>query len=146
MSESTELGAVPRNDVIEGHTLSPLKIPAYGELQRHFEAMLLKIAAQACHDQPDAIQRLCMGVAQDLIARGRLRYGTREFDMALQSIDALPFLLHLCLRARHPRITPAAAALMVKDDAARPKIYEACLEMAGYSTKKAPPTNTPETQ
>lgn len=134
----SDLLAVPRTDVIEGYTLMPLALPAFSQLRRHFEASYLGLAAVAAEGKTASVEKRLMEAAHEFINRGNFEYGMRAHRFAMLADDNLPFLLCLCLKEKHPDMTPAKADRLAPQ-AIRQKVHNACLECAGWdlSPKKA---------
>lgn len=130
--------AVPRADVIDGYTLMPLRLPAFAQLRRHFDATHLRTAAIAAEGQSDAVEKRLMDAANVFIQRGNYAYGMPGFTFAIIADDNLPFLLSLCLKEKHPDITPAKAERLITDEN-RKVVYDTCLDFAGvtFGKKKA---------
>nr|WP_294515921.1 hypothetical protein [uncultured Rhodopila sp.] len=128
------LAAAGRTDVIPKHTLSPLRIRDFGELQRHFESTCLRVASNAGEGLSEDQAQRVLDRALVLVGIGFFRYGSDGFDGMILAIDQLPTLLWACLRAKHPRITPAAAELLITDEN-RTTVRSVCLELAGYGPR-----------
>jgi hypothetical protein len=128
------LAAIGRTDVIPKHTLCPLRIRDFGELQRQFESMYLRVASNAGQGLPKEQADAILDRALILMAIGFFRYGGDGFDGMILAIDQLPTLLWACLQAKHPRMTPAGAALLINDEN-RINVRNVCLELAGYGPR-----------
>jgi hypothetical protein len=133
-----DISITPRSDVIEGYTLMPLRLPAFAQLRRHFEATHLRIAAIAAEGQSESVAQRIMEKASKDIREGEFAYGTRGFGHAMLADDNLDVLLCSCLKEKHPEMTLGKASRLITHES-RSAIHSACLECAGWdlSEKKA---------
>ena len=127
----SDTSIVPRTDVIDGFTLMPLRLPAFAQLRRHFEATHLRIAAVAAEGQPESVAQRIMEKASKDIREGEFAYGTRGFGHSMLADDNLDVLLGLCLKEKHPEMTPGKAGRLIAHES-RSAIHSACLECAGW--------------
>jgi hypothetical protein len=135
-------------DLIPKHTLTTLRLSALAALERHFEAAHLKVAATAASELPKRAGDALLDKAMQYVEEGNLRYGMVGFYRALHRLDNLPALLCECLKEAHPKMTPAAAGMLIPDDdfPQRTKIRNTCVELAGYEQPKKEPPQTPPTE
>lgn len=130
--EAKELGAIPDTTTVKGHTLSWLTVPVVtGELVDRFKAEYIGINAMAAQGKSPEVAKLIMDRADEVIDSGKFIYGTSGYDAAIGALKIVPYLLYLCLREKHPRMTEKGASLLINDDN-RTEIRLACLRLAGY--------------
>lgn len=155
MSNLPDLAASGRSvPELPGITLSPPELHDYGTVEAEFERAHLATAAASAYSDgmPLQAQDHLIRAANDFVAEGRLKYGSRDFDLQLFVPTWVPFLVWVLGRAKTPTLLRKDAAAMVKAQGARNAAHAVILELFGVVKKekaddkkgeaKAPPDST----
>lgn len=131
MSELADLTAPPGADVLPGYTLSPFRLWQYAEAETEFARAHVALAGAAAVGMPSSIQEVTVRAALQDVAEGKFNYGADCFDRKALAQGSTPYLLWLCLRPKHPKITrPAAEALITPEN--EEAVYREVLLLMGY--------------
>lgn len=139
MSDLAKLTAAPNATELPGYILSPFRLADLGELESEFERQHVATATAAAKDLPGDVRQQVITAAVKTIADGLYAWGSPAFDRKCLSASALPAMLWVALKAKHPLMTKAEAAKLITPEN-QYDLQKAVLELAGFSfdTKKAP--------
>lgn len=127
----SKLSAAGDSASLPGFILSPFRIHQFGQAGQEWASRYLYAVGQAADRLTDRIADKLVSRAADDVRRGRLAYGTDDFDAACFAPEHLPFLLWLSLQPKHPQLTREQAAALLSPENER-TVRRAVLEMAGY--------------
>lgn len=126
--------------VIPGQVLSDPGIEDIGMAERYCEeAYFAKIAGGAV-GLPPVLRDAQLDAARDDIRKGKLAFGTEDFDSWANRTTTAPLLTMLCIRPNNPKITYAEVCKMYNDArrSGGDKPYRrATLEHFGYNFEPA---------
>lgn len=128
------------NSVIPGHVLSEPGIEDIGMAERYCEeAYFAKIAGGAV-GLPPTLRDAQLDAAREDIRKGKLAFGTNDFDWWANRTTSAPLLTMLCIRPTNPKITYAEVCKLYNDvrRSGGDKVYRrATLEHFGYNFEPA---------
>jgi hypothetical protein len=138
MSDLQHLTAAGNSSLIPGHTISPPRLIEWAEAETEAAENYLRTVVRASADLPSATRDSLHARAVDNLRNSPFAFGSAGFDAWALSAAAMPFLLWLSLRIRHPRVSRNSAAEFLRrsnsDD-----IIKAVWDAWGYDGRKNPP-------
>lgn len=138
MGDLAELTGAGRSDILPGHTLSPLSLKDFGELEREIEGRRIaeaKVAADGTH--PDVALLLLKSALND-VSSGKYGFGKPHFNAAAMSSAYGGLLLFLSLRHAHKDITREKSDGLA-DTPNGAKARDAVAEMSGFKETETSP-------
>lgn len=146
MSDLQDLTAAGNTTAIPGKTISPPRLIEWAEAEVEAAHHYLRTITQAASELGDTIRHAMHSRAIDNLKNDPIVFGSPGFDAWALSASALPFLLWLSLRIRHPRLTRNQAAEYLAGPDGN-TIAKALWDLWGYRDAKktpAPPTQSPQ--
>lgn len=131
MTRLAELTAATRSDVLPGYILSRPAIREWGDAEEEAVAVYMRRVRQSVNGCPADVQLAVIIAGLEKVAAGNFSFGMPDLDAFLRSASALPFIVWLSLRAKHPQVTREMAGAMVTPDN-EVDVSQVALELWGF--------------
>jgi hypothetical protein len=131
----SNLAAAGNSSLIPDHTISPPRLLEWAEAETEAAEQYMRTVASAAGELPETVRQRIYDRAVDNIKDSPLALGTAGFDAWAISARAVPFLLWLSVRVRHPSVTRNQVAGWLNGPRGR-EIARAVWDLWGYGDEK----------